>query len=73
MQIKKTDNIDFALIPKKSNGYEIIAEYYEHEKFIDLLKVPIPGTHNLSNTIAAIANPCSGDSHLLTTTSVLQE
>ena len=53
--IKKTYNIDFALIPKKSNGYEIIAEYYEHEKFIDLLKVPIPGMHNLSNTIAAIA------------------
>ncbi len=52
---QKINNVDFALIPKISNGCEIIAEYYEQEKFIDLLKVPIPGIHNLSNTIAAIA------------------
>ena len=52
---KKIDNIDFALIPKESNGCEIIAEYYEQKIFIDLIKIPIPGIHNLSNTIAAIA------------------
>ena len=52
---KKINNIDFALIPKESNGCEIIAEYYEKEKFIDIIKIPIPGIHNLSNTIAAIA------------------
>ena len=52
---KIIDNVDFALIPKESNGSEIIAEYYEQEIFIDLIKVPIPGIHNLSNTIAAIA------------------
>ncbi len=53
--IKKVYNIDFALIPKKSNGCEIIAEYYEQEKFIDIIKIPIPGIHNLSNAVAAIA------------------
>ena len=53
--IRETSNIDFALIPKKSNGCEIIAEYYEKENFIDLINIPIPGIHNLSNTIAAIA------------------
>ena len=53
--IQKTYNIDFALIPKKSNGHKIIAEYYEEENFVDLLSIPIPGIHNLSNTIAAIA------------------
>ena len=52
---KKINNIDFALIPKETNGSEIIAEYYEKEKYIDLIKVPIPGIHNLSNTIAAIS------------------
>ena len=52
---KKIDNIDFALIAKESNGCEIIAEYYEREEFIDIIRVPIPGTHNLSNTVAAIA------------------
>ena len=53
--IKKITKVDYALIPKKSNGCEIIAEYYEKEKFIDIVKVPIPGIHNLSNTAAAIA------------------
>ena len=52
---KKINNIDFALIPIESNGCEIIAEYYEQEKLIDIIKVPIPGIHNLSNTVAAIA------------------
>ena len=49
------ENINFALIPKESNGSEIIAEYYEQEIFIDIINIPIPGIHNLSNTIAAIA------------------
>jgi len=53
--IQKIINMDFALIPKESNGCEIIAEYYEKEKFIDIIKIPIPGLHNLSNLIAAIA------------------
>ncbi len=52
---KNIYNIDFALIPKETNGFEIVAEYYEKEKFIDLIKIPIPGIHNLGNTIAAIA------------------
>tara|TARA_Y100001968_G_scaffold92061_1_gene82782 strand:- start:889 stop:2343 length:1455 start_codon:yes stop_codon:yes gene_type:complete len=52
---KDFNNTDFALIPKESNGCEIIAEYYEKGKLIDSLTVPIPGIHNLSNTIAAIA------------------
>ena len=51
---KEIYNTDFALIAKESNGCEIIAEYYEQEKLIDIIRVPIPGTHNLSNTIAAI-------------------
>jgi UDP-N-acetylmuramate--alanine ligase len=53
--IEKISNIDFSLIPKESNGCEIIAEYYEQEKFIDIIKIPVPGIHNLSNTVAAIA------------------
>ncbi len=53
--IQQINNIDFALIPKESNGCEVIAEYYEKEKFIDIIKIPVPGIHNLSNTIAAIA------------------
>ncbi|WP_413678870.1 UDP-N-acetylmuramate--L-alanine ligase [Prochlorococcus sp. MIT 0916] len=53
--IQKINNIDFALIPKESNGCEISAEYYEKEKFIDIINIPVPGIHNLSNAVAAIA------------------
>jgi len=53
--IKEINNIDFALIPKTSNGCEIVAAYYENEKLIDTIEIPVPGIHNLSNTIAAIA------------------
>tara|TARA_B100000965_G_scaffold403851_1_gene433038 strand:- start:870 stop:2315 length:1446 start_codon:yes stop_codon:yes gene_type:complete len=52
---KIIDKVDFSLIQKESNGCGTIAEYYEDEKFIDLINIPIPGMHNLSNTIAAIA------------------
>ena len=48
-------NTNFALIPKESKGSEIIADYYEQEKFIDRIKIPVPGIHNLSNAIASIA------------------
>ena len=53
--IQTINNIDFALIPKESNGWEIIADYYENEKFIDVIKLPILGKHNLSNAAASIA------------------
>ena len=52
---QRIKNIDFALIPKKLNECEIIAEYYEQEQFIDRIKIPIQGIHNLSNAVAAIA------------------
>ena len=52
---KTSKNIDYALIPKESNGCEIISEYYEKSLFVDSIRIPIPGIHNLSNTIAAIS------------------
>ena len=52
---QQISNIDFSLIPKESNGHEVISEYYEKGNLIDILKIPIPGIHNLSNTIASIA------------------
>ena len=30
-------------------------KYYEHGKFIDIINIPVPGLHNLSNITAAIA------------------
>ncbi len=53
--IKEIKNLDFAAIPIKSNGYETTAAYYEQETFISEITIPIPGIHNLSNAIGAIA------------------
>ena len=53
--IKQTKNIDYSLIPKILNETNTIADYYEKEKFIDTLDIPIAGLHNISNLIAAIA------------------
>ena len=53
--IKKTDNVDYAMISKKFDPEYTIADYYEKGKVITRLKIPIPGIHNLSNITAAIS------------------
>ena len=53
--IKKTNNIDFAMIAKKFDPEYTIADYYENGKEISRLTIPIPGVHNLSNITAAIS------------------
>ena len=53
--IKEIDNIEFALIPKQLNRNYTLADYYEKEKFIATLNIPIPGKHNLENITATIA------------------
>ena len=53
--IKKTKNVDFAMISKKIDPKYTIADYYEKGQVITSLKIPIPGIHNLSNITAAIS------------------
>ena len=53
--IKKTNNVDFAMISKKIDPEYTIADYYEKGQAITRLKIPLPGLHNLSNLTAAIA------------------
>ena len=48
-------NVSYALIPTEINKNHTIGKYYENEKFISSLNIPIPGLHNLSNITAAIA------------------
>ena len=52
--IKDIKEVNYSLIPKIVNHSFTIADYYEEEVFIESLKIPIPGLHNLSNIIAAI-------------------
>ncbi len=53
--IKKKDNVDFAMIPKKFDPDYTFADYFENGKSITKFKIPIPGIHNLSNITAAIS------------------
>ena len=53
--LKETKGIDFSMIPKKFNYKSTVADYYEKEKLIKTLNIPIPGLHNLANVTAAIS------------------
>ncbi len=53
--IKESNNIAYSLIPNIIDKDKTIGKYYEHGKFIDIINIPVPGLHNLSNITAAIA------------------
>ncbi len=53
--IKETKNVSYSIIPTAVNQDHTIGRYYENGNFIDILKIPIPGLHNLSNITASIA------------------
>ncbi len=52
---KKINNIAYSIIPNVINKNNTIGKYYENGDFIDILTIPVPGLHNLSNITAAIA------------------
>ncbi len=52
---EKKNNISYSIIPNIVNKDKTIGKYYERGKFIDMINVPVPGLHNLSNITAAIA------------------
>ena len=52
---KEINNITYSIIPNTVNKNNTIGKYYESGNFVDLIKIPIPGLHNLSNITAAIA------------------
>ena len=52
---KESEKVQFAGIPIHMDGSKTIAKYYENGSFIDEITIPVPGFHNLNNTIGAIA------------------
>ena len=52
---KESDNISYSIIPNDVNKNNTIGKYYENGNFIDVINIPVPGLHNLSNITAAIA------------------
>jgi len=52
---KHINNIAYSIIPTVINKDNTIGKYYENGVFIDIVTIPVPGLHNLSNITAAIA------------------
>ena len=52
---KQTEEVDFAALPISIEGDKSIVRFFEKGKFIDDITIGLPGIHNLSNAIAAIA------------------
>tara|TARA_B100000945_G_scaffold167749_1_gene134477 strand:- start:972 stop:2384 length:1413 start_codon:yes stop_codon:yes gene_type:complete len=52
---KETKNVAYSIIPTEINNTQTIGKYYENGNFIDILNIPVPGLHNLSNITASIA------------------
>ena len=53
--IQRSDNVDFAGLPVALEGDRTIADLYEQGTFVGQITLPMPGLHNLSNTIGALA------------------
>ena len=53
--IKESSNVAYSIIPTVIKKTYTIGKYFENGNFIDTLKLPIPGLHNLSNITASIA------------------
>ena len=53
--IKTIKGVDFAALPIKTNGHQTIANIFEKSQLIGQINIPMPGLHNLSNAIGAIA------------------
>ena len=53
--VKTSAGVDFAALPICLNGDQTIADIYEQGKRMGQITLPMPGLHNLSNAMAAIA------------------
>ncbi|WP_216904360.1 UDP-N-acetylmuramate--L-alanine ligase [Synechococcus sp. CCY 9618] len=49
------EGADFAAIPLEERGDGTLATYFEQGVALGAIEVPLPGRHNLSNTLAAVA------------------
>jgi UDP-N-acetylmuramate--alanine ligase len=50
-----TEGADFAAIPLEERGDGTLATYFEHGVSLGTIALPLPGRHNLSNALAAVA------------------
>ncbi len=53
--VQRSDNVDFAALPVSLEGDCTIADLYEQGVQVGRITLPLPGLHNLSNAVGAIA------------------
>ena len=53
--VTSAESADFAALPIAIEGDQTIADFYEGGALVGQIKLPLPGLHNLSNALAAIA------------------
>ncbi|MFM7086574.1 MAG: UDP-N-acetylmuramate--L-alanine ligase [Cyanobium sp.] len=53
--IQRSDGVDFALLPLEERGDGTLAAYHEQGQLLGTIDLPLPGRHNLSNAVAAVA------------------
>ena len=53
--VQRSDNVDFAALPVAIEGDHTIAELYEQGERVGRITLPLPGLHNLSNALGALA------------------
>jgi UDP-N-acetylmuramate--alanine ligase len=52
---QSAEGVNFAAIAREERGDGTVADYYEDSILLGSLNLPLPGRHNLSNALAAIA------------------
>ena len=53
--VQHLETADYAALPVQLDGDRTIADYYEQGQQVGRITLPLPGLHNLSNVVAAIA------------------
>ena len=53
--VQRSDNVDFAALPVALEGDHTVADLYEQAEYVGRITLPLPGLHNLSNALGALA------------------
>ena len=53
--IRESKTVDYAGLPVQLEGDRTVIDFYEQGKRVGQVSVPLPGLHNLSNVVAALA------------------
>lgn len=53
--VQRSNNVDYAALPVALEGDHTVADLYEQGEHVGRITLPLPGLHNLSNALGALA------------------